>query len=128
MAEGPHLSLDVIRSGQHAVRTGRHVGLPIRVAGLGPAPSNLHKSRLGVSGPDGGSDSGIGAETVQYNVRSSDERTVLIAEEAAGFPASSWSAAPGDLEARLAEPTEVGYRESRVVIFNEESGSVAVCG
>jgi hypothetical protein len=75
-----------------------------------------------MSVPDGGGDPGVGVETMQHDVRASEQQAVPITEEAAIIGASGWSAAPGHLEARLAESTEVGQGERGVVILDQEPG------
>ena len=65
---------------------------------------------------------------MQYDVRAFDQGTLPIAEEAAMIGASGWSAAPGHLEAGLAESTEVGHSERGVVIFDQEPGNMMGSG
>jgi hypothetical protein len=128
VTQRPRLSRDIVRSGQDEVQASQLAAVLTRIAGLGPGANDLNKSRLGMSSPDRGRDAGVGVETVQYDVRVPEQRTVLMAEKAAFIGACGWSAAPGHLEARLAEPAEVGQGERGVVIFDQESGNVIRSG
>lgn len=61
---------------------------------------------------------------MQNDIGSSDKWAILVSEDGAVFRPSGWSAAPGHLEASLAEPAEVGQSEGLVVALNKEPGGV----
>ncbi len=61
---------------------------------------------------------------MQNDIGSSDKRALLVPEDGAVFGPSGRSAAPGHLEASLAEPAEVGQSEGLVVALYKEPGGV----